>query len=272
MRNFKITLRNSLFYFVLLFTCSASQADNINVKFLFVGEANEQTQMGIEQGLSEANLQGQFLGQTYEVINTSALDIDDVLSSEVITILVDADKTDIAAIAKQYSNIPIMNLRSDNDELRANCFENVFHIPPSAQMKVDALNQWKKKAPESNAIAQAWHPDFKKFAAKDLNKRFKKTHNTKMLDDAWAAWAAVKMISDAVARDNTVDSSKMLDFLKTSLAFDGQKGLNMSFRATGQLRQPVLIVEDDKILAEAPIRGVAKPPTVASLGLLDCPK
>lgn len=62
----------------------------------------------------------------------------------------------------------------------------------------------------------------------------------------------------------------MLHYLKTELSFDGQKGSNMTFRETGQLRQLLLIVEDNKIATEAPVRGVAKPPTLDSLGTLNC--
>ena len=64
----------------------------------------------------------------------------------------------------------------------------------------------------------------------------------------------------------------MLTYLTTTLTFDGQKGSNMNFRETGQLRQPILLVENDKIVAEAPVRGVAKPPTLDSLGILSCEK
>jgi hypothetical protein len=44
----------------------------------------------------------------------------------------------------------------------------------------------------------------------------------------------------------------------------------MNFRVTGQLRQLILLVEDNKVIAEAPVRGIAKPPTLESLGILDC--
>ena len=93
-----------------------------------------------------------------------------------------------------------------------------------------------------------------------------------MDDYAWAGWAAVKMITDTVARENFTEADKLLAYLKSSLTFDGQKGINMNFRPTGQLRQPILLVENDEIVSEAPVRGVAKPPTVDSLGILDCSK
>ena len=91
-----------------------------------------------------------------------------------------------------------------------------------------------------------------------------------MDDDSWAGWAAVKMTSDTVARTQITNSKEMLGYLKNKLSFDGQKGSDMNFRVTGQLRQLILLVENDKIVAEAPIRGVAKPPTLDSLGSLEC--
>jgi len=139
-------------------------------------------------------------------------------------------------------------------------------------MKSDAVAQWQQKEPGSNVTAQAWHGDFVKFAARDLNKRFKKKQGQTMDDDAWAGWAAVKMTSDSVAREKISDAKHMLIHLKTDLSFDGQKGSNMNFRETGQLRQLMILVEDGKIVAEAPVRGVAKPPTLDSLGLLNCEK
>ena len=91
-------------------------------------------------------------------------------------------------------------------------------------------------------------------------------------DYAWAGWAAVKMTSDSVARENISNAKHMLIHLKTDLSFDGQKGSNMNFRETGQLRQLMILVEDGKIVAEAPVRGFARPPTLDSLGLLNCEK
>ena len=59
-------------------------------------------------------------------------------------------------------------------------------------------------------------------------------------------------------------------YISSDGVFDGQKGSDMNFRVTGQLRQLIILVENDKIVAEAPIRGVAKPPTLDSLGSLEC--
>ena len=47
----------------------------------------------------------------------------------------------------------------------------------------------------------------------------------------------------------------------------------MSFRVTGQLRQPLLLVENGKLLnEEAPVRGVVDPDDYDSLGITGCSK
>ena len=46
----------------------------------------------------------------------------------------------------------------------------------------------------------------------------------------------------------------------------------MSFRETGQLRQPLLLVDGDRIVGEAPVRGVVDTTYLDSLGVPFCPK
>ncbi len=247
-------------------------AETIGVHFAYVGEQNQSALLGVQQGLSEANLQGQFLGQNYQL---DVIDPADALSadySKYIAVLSAIDTTTLSKLSEHLPGIAIFNLTSEDDGLRTSCLPNTLHTIPSTSMKADAIAQWKQKNPDSDAIAQAWHGDFKKFAAKDLNKRFKKNQHAIMDDVAWAGWAAVKMTSDSVARESISDAKQMLEHLKTNLSFDGQKGSDMDFRETGQLRQLILLVEDDKIVAEAPVRSVAKPPTLDSLGLLNCEK
>jgi ABC transporter substrate binding protein (PQQ-dependent alcohol dehydrogenase system) len=139
-------------------------------------------------------------------------------------------------------------------------------------MKKDAEAQWQQKTPGSAAKARAWHPDFVKYAARDLNKRFLETHSVKMNDESWTGWASVKIVSDSVVRQGITDPAKLLNFIKSDLVFDGQKGTDMNFRNTGQLRQILLLVENDKILEEAPVRGVVKPTDLDSLGNIECAK
>ncbi len=253
-------------------TFTGVSAKTIEVNFAYVGEQDHSALLGVRQGLKEANVQGQFLGQNYNLDIISPAEALDHDYGKYIAVLSAVDFKTLNKMSERLPDISVFNLTVDDDGLRTSCQSNTLHIIPSASMKIDAIAQWKQKQPDSSATAQAWHGDFVKFAARDLNKRFKKGQNATMDDTAWAAWAAVKMTSDSVARENISDAKQMLEHLKTNLSFDGQKGSNMNFRETGQLRQLILLVEDDKIVAEAPIRGVASPPTLDSLGLLNCEK
>lgn len=261
---------NSLLLLLLL--PMGVSAETIEVRFAYIGPENHDAELGAKQGLDEANLQGQFLNQKYDldIINQDKINEHDF--SKYIAVLTVLDTPSYLNLVDKLPGIPVFNLSNDDDDLRTACINNAFHIIPSAKMKSDAIAQWKQKHPESKAIAQAWHPDFVKFAARDLNKRYKKSHETGMDDYSWAGWAAIKLTSDTIARTKMTKPSEILNYLKTQLVFDGQKGDDMSFRETGQLRQPLLLVEDNKIVAEAPVRGVAKPPTLDSLGTLHCAK
>ena len=225
----------------------AALADVIDVKLHYVGPTEGSVWLGMQQGLSEANIQGEFLGQKYSLQPTTH---EALASSEMITaVLLAAEADKILAIAKddRFTNIPVFNLISDADVLRTACLPNLLNISASNKMKQDAVAQLLAKKPDSKAHAQGWHQDFKKFAASQLNIRFTKAHGVIMDEDAWAGWAAVKLLSDTVARIQTDEASAVLNYLKNDIAFDGQKGEGATFRDTGQLRQLVLLVENDKI-------------------------
>ena len=244
-------------------------AEVLDVTLHYVGPTQGQTWSGIQQGLSEANLQGEFLGQHYTIKPISVDELEKLGAVTAILLATDADHILEVAQQPQFANVPVFNLSSDADSLREACLPNLLHLPISQRMKADALAQWQAKNPGVAVKAQAWHEDFVKFAAAQLNIRFTRNHTSKMDDDAWAGWAAVKMLSDTVARTQNPDAEAMLDYLKNALAFDGQKGDGATFRQTGQLRQIVLLVnQDNAIVAEAPLRGVKG--GLDSLGINSC--
>ncbi|MDX1519370.1 MAG: hypothetical protein R3318_04555, partial [Gammaproteobacteria bacterium] len=195
-----------------------------------MGSTTDTAYKGALQGLEEANLQGEFLGQSYEMSVLSAADYTASALSGVQAAVVAADAETLLRIGRENPGLPVLNVSLTDDDLRYRCLGNVLHVIPSDKMLRDAEAQWRKKKPESKAMARAWHPDFVKFAARDLNKRFLKNHAVKMDDRAWAGWAAVKMVTDTVARQDLKDRAALLTYLRTKLAFDGQKGLSMDFR------------------------------------------
>ncbi len=264
-----------VFLSILLFgilLCRHGSAELEQIKFAYIGTDADSAFAGAQQGLLEANLQGRFIGRQYmlQVFAPDQWRQPDL--SEFIGILTAAGKDPLIAIAEAHPDTPVFNLAARDNSLRTDCHNNLLHIIPSQRMLDDAVAQWQQKQPGSSALARAWHPDFKKFAARDLNKRFLHNQGIRMDDRAWSGWAAVKMTSDAAVRGTGTRAADMLRYLKTELSFDGQKGSIMNFRVTGQLRQLVLLVENDDIVAEAPVRGVAGSAGLDSLGLLDCAK
>ncbi len=255
---------------LLLLTSQSLCASQAEIKFAYVGDIENSAYAGVVQGLDEANMQGQFLGQKY-VMRTfpGPAELPDN-AGDYIAILSALPTDELLLLHEKARYHAVFNLVAEDDSLRRDCRNNILNIIPSARMKQDAIAQWQQKHPGANVIAQAWHEDFVKFAARDLNKRFRKAFNKGMDDYAWAGWAAVRMTADSVVREGLTEPVALLSYLKTRLAFDGQKGLNMNFRETGQLRQLLLLVEDNSIVGEAPVRGVSS--DIDSLGTAECAK
>ena len=246
-------------------TFSASGATNKSneIKLSFIGDSESLAFMGIKQGMAEANAQGVFIGKKYSLTASA---------NSSTAIFTTKNAKHIALLSKAYPNKVIFNLTAEDNDLRTECFANVLHMIPSQAMKEDAESQWLKKKAGSSATAQSWHHTFTKYAAGQLNSRFTQSSTHKMTDTAWTGWASVKLLSDTIARKQFTDTENLLKFFKTELAFDGQKGISLNFRDTGQLRQPLLLIENGKIAGEAPVRGVANTTNLDSLGLTHCPK
>lgn len=245
-------------------------AEPATYKMAYVGDRENSAFLGASQGLDEANLQGQFLNRQYTltpVATAKALSAD---YGDYIAVVAAVDHDTYLKLVAKLPQVPVFNVTLDDDDLRAACLPNALHVYPSHSMKADAVAQWLQAHPEARVTAQTWHPDFVKFAARDLNKRYSKSHDTPMDDAAWAGWAAVRMSADAILRENIATPDQLLAYLKTDLLFDGQMGIEMNFRKTGQLRQPLLLIEDGKIAGEAPVRGVSN--DIDSLGNIGCTK
>ncbi len=248
---------------------TAVAADVLNVKIACFCDESGMAAMGAKQGLDEANLQGDFLGQKYSL---EFLDPETPKKvSDVTAILATMDESGLKELAKLNPDVPVINLTNEADSLREKCISNLFHTIPSERMRADAVAQWKQKHPESKAVAANWNSDFRKYAASQVNKRFKDLHEgTPMDDQSYSGWIAVKILSDAVVRTGSNDGKTLIPFFKTDLVVDGAKGLKMTFRETGQLRQMLLLVEDGKVVGEAPVRGVVDTTNLDSLGILEC--
>ena len=249
-------------------------AERENVRLLYIGPAESSAVKGALQGLTEANVLGRFTGHGYQLTQlrdteTLASRMTNLQPAAVLAAL-EAGKLATLSDSLAEAGVAVFNLAAGDDDLRRQCRPNLLHVAPSDRMRADAVSQWRKRSDAADIEALAWHRDFKKFAGRELNNRFRRAHGAAMDDGAWAGWAVVKMVAEAVARTRSTSPGDILAFLREEMGFDGQKGVPHTFRDTGQLRQPLLIVEDGELAGEAPVRGVVETDDLDSLGLASC--
>ena len=256
-------------YAAIAFLFCAASVAALEIRLAYVGSTDESAWLGVLQGQHEANIQGRFLDQTY-VVETMTPEGLATSEQPPAAIVMSGDAAALTSLSEAMPGVAVFNVTAGDDALRQVCTTNLLHVLPSDAMRSDAIAQWRQKNPDANVEAWAWHPKFVKYAARDLNKRFLRVQGVAMDDNAWAGWAAVRMVAEAVIRTQSTESSALLAFMKSEIAFDGQKGVPHTFRDTGQLRQRLLIVEGGKLAGEAPVRGVADTTELDSLGVPSC--
>ena len=101
-----------------------------------------------------------------------------------------------------------------------------------------------------------WHRVVEQWGAAQLQSRFEKLSGRWMNSADYAAWAAVRSVSEAVTKTGKNDVVSVTDYV-VSEAFElaGFKGRKLSYRANGQLRQPIPLIHDRALVALAPMEG-----------------
>ena len=249
---------------MLLMASLAVPAEGVEVDVVYTGPADSPALQGLRLGIDESNRQGEFLDVKLNLSQSS----DSSLPASAIAVFADRPGS-IRSIAGKAGERAVFNLSDGEDALRAACLPNTLHVIPSSKMRADAVAQWVQRNPDARPTAAAWHSDAVKFAARDLNKRFTAQFGTNMDDLAWAGWFAARAVGDTLMREPSADAKKLLELLKQADGFDGQKGDPHSFRDSGQLSQPLVLVgRDGELLGEAPVRGVSG--GLDSLGAFPC--
>lgn len=227
---------------------SSAAADEPSAPLLiaFLGPQDAAEARGAELGVAEANVLGEFTGRRFALEYQSA-GMKPPAIAPVARLVVD----DLARNAS--ADAAILNLSDDRDSLRRSCQPELFHVLPSAAMARAAEVQWLQRNLGSPVRATAWHADFVKFAARDLNKRYRKKYAEPMSPQAWVGWVAVKAVVEAATRSSATEPAAIAAFMRDSLEFDGQKGVALSFGKDGQLRQPLLLIQDGKNVGESPL-------------------
>jgi ABC transporter substrate binding protein (PQQ-dependent alcohol dehydrogenase system) len=106
--------------------------------------------------------------------------------------------------------------------------------------------------------AEAWHWAWERQGAPQLNDRFEDyNENRRMHSYDWAAWAAVRAVTQSVLRAQTTEYEPVRDFLLGDrMNLDGVKGNPMSVRSWDhQLRQGILIATGNAVVQLAPVEG-----------------
>jgi ABC transporter substrate binding protein (PQQ-dependent alcohol dehydrogenase system) len=103
----------------------------------------------------------------------------------------------------------------------------------------------------------AWHWTWEHNGAPQVNSRFDKKSGGRRMESAdWAAWMAVKMITQAALRTRSPEFAAQRKFILGEGSFDGNKGLAVSVRPWDhQLRQAVLLAAPYEVVAGAPVEG-----------------
>jgi ABC-type branched-subunit amino acid transport system substrate-binding protein len=104
---------------------------------------------------------------------------------------------------------------------------------------------WRKgalaKQPAATSVVD-WSPELERFGAEQLNQRFAARFQQPMDATSWAAWAAVKALSELALRNPKPDRARLPELL-VALRFDGHKGAPLGFGVDDHvLQQPIYLV------------------------------
>lgn len=122
---------------------------------------------------------------------------------------------------------------------------------------------------DAGLTALAWHPQFERFGAPQVTRRFARTAAGGRLMQAadWSAWMAGKALAAAALAQPKANASAFATAL-AQVDVDGSKGVTMGFRPwDGQLRQRMLLTDGQGVVATAPADGILHPKnTLDTLG------
>ena len=102
-----------------------------------------------------------------------------------------------------------------------------------------------------------WDRTVEQWGAAQLQSRFNKLSARPMKDMDYAAWAALRIIGEAVTRTKSADPEIVLSYVfSDEFELAAFKGRPLSFRTwNGQLRQPIPVVSANALVSQAPLEG-----------------
>jgi ABC transporter substrate binding protein (PQQ-dependent alcohol dehydrogenase system) len=123
-------------------------------------------------------------------------------------------------------------------------------------------------------VPSAWYWALERYGAPQLNQRFEQDAKRQMTSYDWDAWAAVRVVIEAIAGSRSAALAPVEAYLKgNDLRFDMYKGAPGSFRAwDNQLRQPIVLHTSDAVIAVAPFEQFLHPTTTLDTLGVDQPQ
>lgn len=126
---------------------------------------------------------------------------------------------------------------------------------------------------DGGLFALAWAPNFERFGAPQLARRFLRGAGRPMTSQDWAAWMATKAVLQAALDKAATPAAQLKAFVQPGFTLDGFKGVRLSFRAWDrQLRQPLLMTDGQGVIALAPAEGILHPTNVLDTLGSDAPE
>ena len=112
---------------------------------------------------------------------------------------------------------------------------------------------------DAGMVALGWHPQYERFGAPQVSRRFAKSYKRPMTQQDWASWMAGKAITLAAGGLVKGGATELMAALN-QLSLDGSKGVTMQFRPwDGQLQQSLLLTDGQGVIGTAPVEGVLHP-------------
>jgi len=106
-------------------------------------------------------------------------------------------------------------------------------------------------------VPTSWHRSQEQWGATQMQNRFTKFAGRWMTERDYAAWLAVRSISEATTRTNKTDYASVNAYIRgPEFGVAGFKGQKLTFRDwDGQLRQPVLLAGSRSLVSVSPQEG-----------------
>lgn len=121
------------------------------------------------------------------------------------------------------------------------------------------FNTWLARpvAGSVSLVPVAWNRVMEQWGAVQMQDRFRALAARDMLPEDYAAWAAIRALSEAATRTTSADPATLRAYmLSDAFELAAFKGRPLSFRPwNGQLRQPIALVSGEAVVAQAPLEG-----------------